>query len=68
MLLSRVIDKNVYHYNQDNRGILKNKNDDVIVNVPLEEIKDWAIKEFSESCYQILFNIYDVQYKVLAVI
>lgn len=68
MLLSRVIDKNVHHYNQDNRGILKNKNDDVIVNVPLEEIRNLVINEFSDSCYQILFDICDVQYKVLAVI
>ena len=68
MLLSRIIDKNVYHCNQDNRGILRNKNDDVLVNIPLEEINNWAIKEFSKSHYQILFNICDVQYKVFAII
>ena len=68
MLLSRVIDKNVSHSLKDNRVVLRKKDDTVIMNIPIDEIKGCAIKEFSNSHYQVLFNLYNIQYKVLAVV
>ena len=68
MLLSRVIDKNVSHSLKDNRVVLRKKDDTVIMNIPIDEIEGCAIKEFSNSHYQVLFNLYNIQYKVLAVV
>ena len=66
-LLSRVIDENVSHYFKDNRVILRDKDDAVLANIPLDEVKECCVKKFASSHYQILFNLRDVQYKVLAV-
>jgi len=68
MLLSRVIDENVSHSWQDNRIVLRKKDDTVLMNIPIDEIKDCAVKEFANSHYQVLFNLCNVQYKVLAVV
>lgn len=68
MLLSRVIDKNVSYYYRNDRIVLRNKDDAVIMNVPLKEIERHSMNKINETHYQVLFNICDVQYKVLAVI
>ena len=68
MLLSRVIDENVSHSLQENRVVLRKKDDTVLMNIPIDKIKDCAVREFDNSRYQVLFNLYNVQYKVLAVV
>lgn len=68
MLLSRVIDENVSHSLQDNRVVLRKKDDTVLMNVPLDDIQNYTAREFADSHYQVLFNIHNVQYKVLAIV
>lgn len=68
MLLSRVIDENVSHSLQDNRVVLRKKDDTVLMNVPLSDIQNYTAREFADSHYQVLFNIHNVQYKVLAIV
>lgn len=68
MLLSRVIDKNVSPSFQDNRFVLRKKDDTVLMNIPLDRIENYMEREFADSHYQFLFNIHNVQYKVLAVV
>lgn len=68
MLLSRVIDKNASYSLQDNRVILRKKDNTVLMNIPLDNIQNYTAREFADSHYQVLFNIHNVQYKVVAVV
>lgn len=68
MLLSRVIDKNVSHLLQDDRVVLRRKDSTVLMNVPLNDIQNYTAREFADSHYQVLFNVHNVQYKVVAII
>lgn len=68
MLLSRVIDKNVSHLLQDDRVVLRRKDSTVLMNVPLNDIQNYTAREFADSHYQVLFNVHNVQYKVLAIV
>lgn len=68
MLLSRVIDKNVSHSLQDNRIVLRKKDNTVLMNIPLDAIQNYTAREFADSHYQVLFNVHNIQYRVLAVV
>ena len=68
MLLSRVVDKNISHSLQGDRIVLRKKDDTVIMNIPLDDVENYTTREFADSHYQVLFNIHNVQYKVLAVV
>lgn len=68
MLLSRVVDKNVSHSLQGDRIVLRKKDDTVLMNIPIDSIENYIAREFADSHYQVLFNIHNVQYKVLAVV
>lgn len=68
MLLSRVVDKNISHSLQGDRIILRKKDNTVLMNIPLDSIENYTAMEFADSHYQVLFNIHNVQYKVLAVV
>lgn len=68
MLLSRVIDRNVRCSLQGGRIIFRKNDDTVIMNIPLDNTKNCKTRRFSNSYYQVLFNIHNIQYKVLAMI
>lgn len=68
MLLSRVIDKNVLHSLQGDRIVLRKKDNTVLMNIPLDDIQNYTAREFADSHYQVLFNVHNIQYKVLAVV
>lgn len=68
MLLSRVVDKNVSHSLQGDRIVLRKKDYTVLMNIPIDSIENYTAREFADSHYQVLFNIHNVQYKVLAVV
>lgn len=65
MLLARIIDEDVYHYFRDNRVILKNKDDEVIANISLDEVESFDIEKNEGLYYRILFHLRDIRYKIL---
>lgn len=66
MLLARIVDKNISHCTQNNRVVLRKKDDTVIMNIPLDEIVVHTVKEFGNTHYQVLFDLDKIQYKVFA--
>lgn len=70
ILFSRVIEKNVSMNKKDNRiTIRKNdRNKTMIVNIFFDEIKDCAIKQYSNNQYELLFNVRNICYKMLVII
>lgn len=67
MLFSRIIENNVRISLEDNRIILRDNNNTILVNVPIGEIYEYAVKKCSDV-YQYVVHVCGICYKILIVL
>lgn len=67
-LFSRMVEKDIRIAMEDDRVILRRKDGLVVMNVLFDSICEYVVNKYSNYCYQFVFYIQNIMYKVLFVL